>query len=100
MGVSPPPSGLQGYGVMVALWSPKPPVHVRVVVPLLKKLNIMNKTATLTENGFWCPHCGEWISRDELDCDDIYDIEHHGDSYYECPKCGEGFFVDECADHE
>lgn len=56
----------------------------------------MSMTATLGENGFWCPHCGAWIDRDELDCDDIYNIEHHGDYYFECPKCGESFYIEAC----
>ena len=60
------------------------------------KLNDMSMTATLGENGFWCPHCGEWIDRDELDCDDIYDIQQHGDCYFVCPECGESFYVEKC----
>ena len=61
---------------------------------------IMNITATLGKKGFYCPHCGEFIEISELDCDDIYDIEMHGDTYFECPYCHGEFFVDECNGNE
>lgn len=60
----------------------------------------MNATTTLTENGFLCPHCGRHIDKEKLDCGDVYDLQLHGDTYYECPWCGKGFFVDNCKEYE
>ena len=56
----------------------------------------MNMRTTLTEKGFWCPNCGEFIGKDELDCDDIYDLQQHGDVLYDCPYCGKSFWLEQC----
>ena len=61
---------------------------------------VMNMRTTLTEKGFWCPNCGEFIKRDELDCDDIYDLQQHGDVLHDCPYCGESFWLENCAESD
>lgn len=80
---------------MVACRSPKPLVRVRIFPPLPKR-KVMNMRTTLTEKGFWCPNCGEFIGKDELDCDDIYDLQQHGDVLYDCPYCGKSFWLEQC----
>ena len=64
------------------------------------KKKVMNMRTTLTEKGFWCPNCGEFIKRDELDCDDIYDLQQHGDVLHDCPYCGESFWLENCAESD
>jgi DNA-directed RNA polymerase subunit RPC12/RpoP len=56
----------------------------------------MSMTTTLGEDGFWCPYCGEFIEKEELDCDDIYELHQHGDVFFECPYCGADFWLENC----
>lgn len=55
----------------------------------------MSMTAKLGTEGCWCPHCGEWLDREDFDQDDIRELEKEGDAdfYYICPYCGESFYV-------
>ena len=56
----------------------------------------MSMSTTLGEVGFFCPHCGEFIENDELDCGDIQDLELHGYVYFICPFCEESFWIENC----
>lgn len=56
-------------------------------------------TVTMGSEGFWCPHCGEWIENWELDENDLREMERNGDCYFVCPECHDSFYVEKGEDN-